>query len=109
MNGPANENWPVTIKITAVRNVLFGEELPLYLMVGTMNLEQWNTLIKDGGLLEELTSSVTAPGLHAVAAVLTRRQLQEAYDRLEGPSRSWRGQYYSLTQAFVAACREALQ
>lgn len=105
MTGSASENWPVSINITRVPLNILGEQTQLFLLVGTMNKLQLDTLVKDGRVPVELVSTIAAGDSCALSAVLTFNQLKQVYEALEGPSKSWRGQYYSVTQAFVAAYR----
>lgn len=107
MTGSASENWPVSIAIKGVPLSILGEPTQLFLLVGTMNKEQRATLVSEGRIPEELVSTVESNGRYALAAVLTANQLKQVHDVLEGPSKSWRGQYYSVTQAFIAAYRTA--
>jgi hypothetical protein len=109
MSGPARENWPVKILITGMPLSILGEDIPLYHLLGTMNQAQIATLVEDGRLSEGLTSTLQLDSSTSVlSAVLTGKQLASAYEALSGPSKTWRGQYYSVTQAFVEAYRGAL-
>lgn len=94
------EKWPVSLSIEEVMASPHNPGLSIFLVSGVMNVKQSETL-REG--LPQLTVHETSGDIRAVAAVLSRQQLSEAHDYYAAPSKSWRGQYYVIANAFVNA------
>lgn len=47
--------------------------------------------------------------LVVIATLVTRGQLISAYDKFVPLAKEFRGQYYAVANAFVAACKDVLE
>ena len=101
----SKDKWPVVFQITLITESLRNESLTTYLVVGIMNYKQVDTMAE---LINLHANFQVDEDKYVIAVLLTQDQLKALYVKFEPLSRSWRGQYQSLTKAFVKAYQEVM-
>lgn len=100
------EKWPVKIEVRSLTESLLGDELRLYFVTGTMNKEQRDTLLQQ--LPKTTVTFEGSDDVVVVSSVLTHSQLSAMRDVFKPLAKEWRGQYYAVTNAFMAATEGVL-
>jgi len=100
------EKWPAPFQVRKVSESLLGKELTFFFITGVVNKNQYDEVKKDLNIL--ITLELDADKL-VISTLVDHEQLDAFYKVFERRSKVWRGQYYALAKAIVAACKEALE
>jgi len=96
------KKWPAEIRISKVVSSVLDREMSLYFVTGLMNKNQYLTLKEKMPILSDFQVDIER---WVIATLLTHQQLSDAYNACASPARTWRGQYYVITNRFVSACK----
>ena len=100
------EKWPASFKVVRVTDSCIGKELVLFFLTGVVNSRQRDQV---SNVIDVLAEQEIDPDRLVISTLLNQEQLEEL-DRVFAPrAKAWRGQYYSLANAIVDACQEALK
>lgn len=99
----SKENWPVILHLSILSESTINNSLTTILIVGVMNGNQVATMEKRISLQ---TCLQIDSDKYVIASVVTQDQLESLYQLFEPLSRRWRGQYQSLTKAFVETYKD---
>ncbi len=101
--GSSREKWPTEFRVVKVPATFLGEELPFYFLSGVLNRNQYKQVQQIINVLS--VHEIEADKL-MISTLLDRKRLNEICAVFEPRSRGWRGQYYSLANAIVDACKD---
>lgn len=96
------EKWPAEIRISMVVSSVLDREMSLYFVTGLMNKKQYTTLKEKMPIMSDFQVDDKR---WVVATLLTHQQLSDAYNAYTSLAKTWRGQYYVITNKFVSACK----
>ena len=99
------EKWPTQFNVVKISESFVGNELTFFLVSGTVNKNQYKHV--DDAINILATQEIAKDSL-VISTLLNQKQLENFNAIFEPRSRTWRGQYYSLANAIVDACKEAL-
>jgi len=100
------EKWPCEIKITRIATIALGKEMNLYFVTGLMNKAQYDILRQETTILSDFRVSEDQ---WVISTVLEHQQLLALNKAFQSRAKSWRGQYYVLSNRVIEACKPYLE
>ena len=106
MTAKSREQWPTEFKIVKVSDSFIGKELTFFFVTGIVNRNQSKYVRESINVLAEQEIETDKV---VISTLLNQVELEKFNRDWESRSREWRGQYYSLANAIVDACSDALK